>query len=123
MKSLLKGGERLQKRFHQGDLIKMNFNPTKGHEQRGFRPALVVSSNDFNELCGGLIKVVAITSEIKDFPLNMELPDGLPVYGQVLLSQERTIDSLSDDRECTKVGSVPKEFLEEVLEKIALTYK
>ncbi|GMM13654.1 hypothetical protein LABF186_07690 [Lactobacillus amylovorus subsp. animalium] len=27
------------------------------------------------------------------------------------------------DRECTKVGSVPKEFLEEVLEKIALTYK
>ena len=123
MKSLLKGGERLQKRFHQGDLIKMDFNPTKGHEQRGFRPALVVSSNDFNELCGGLIKVVAITSEIKDFPLNMELPDGLPVYGQVLLSQERTIDSLSADRECTKVGSVPKEFLEEVLEKIALTYK
>ncbi|MCT3602300.1 type II toxin-antitoxin system PemK/MazF family toxin [Lactobacillus acidophilus] len=113
----------MARRFHQGDLIKMNFNPTRGHAQRGFRPALVVSNDDFNELCGGLIKVVAITSEIKEFPLNMKLPDGLPVHGQVLLSQEQTIDSSSVAHECTKVGSVPKAFLEEALEKITLTYK
>lgn len=110
-------------KFHQGDLIKLNFNPTKGHEQRGFRPALVVSSDDFNELCGGLIKVVAITSEIKDFPLNMTLPDGLPIHGQVLLSQERSIDTQASDRECSKVGKVPDDFLAEVLDLLALTYK
>lgn len=107
----------MARRFYQGDLIKMDFNPTRGHEQRGFRPALVVSNDDFNELCGGLIKVVAITSEIKEFPLNMKLPDGLPVHGQVLLSQERTIDSSSVAREYSKVGSVPKAFWKKLLKK------
>ena len=32
----------------QGDIIFINFNPTKGHEQKGQRPAIVVSTNIFN---------------------------------------------------------------------------
>ena len=32
----------------QGDVIKINFNPNKGHEQAGYRPALVVSNNIYN---------------------------------------------------------------------------
>lgn len=113
----------MAERFHQGDLIKMNFDPTKGHEQRGYRPALVISGNDFNELCGGMVKVLAITSEIKKFPLNMELPAGLPIHGQVLLSQERSVDTLSRDRSCKKVGRVPDGFMQKVLDRVALTYK
>ncbi|WP_270022525.1 type II toxin-antitoxin system PemK/MazF family toxin, partial [Lactobacillus crispatus] len=35
-----------RKDFHQGDVIMMNFDPTKGHEQAGYRPALVVSNDD-----------------------------------------------------------------------------
>jgi mRNA interferase MazF len=29
----------------QGDIIKIDFNPVKGHEQGGFIPAMVVSNN------------------------------------------------------------------------------
>lgn len=104
----------------QGDLIMVNFNPAKGHEQAGYRPALVVSNNDFNELCNGIYKIVPITSKIKDFPLNMELPDNLKVNGQVLLSQERTIDLKF--RPYKKVDKVPSNFIKEVVERITFTY-
>ena len=33
----------------QGDVIFLNFNPTKDHEQAGFRPAVVISNNVFNQ--------------------------------------------------------------------------
>ncbi|QLL74326.1 type II toxin-antitoxin system PemK/MazF family toxin [Lactobacillus crispatus] len=109
--------------FKQGDIIMMNFNPTKGHEQNGYRPALVVSNDDFNVMCGGVIKVAAITSNDKEFPLHIEIPAGLPVYGKVELDHERSIDSQSADRECEYVCSVPSEFLDEILQKLDLTYK
>ncbi|WP_270450986.1 type II toxin-antitoxin system PemK/MazF family toxin [Lactobacillus crispatus] len=109
--------------FNQGDIIMMNFDPTKGHEQHGYRPALVVSSDDFNVMCGGVIKVVAITSNEKDFPLHIEIPAGLPIHGRVELDHERSIDSRSKDRECKYVCSVPSEFLDEILQKLGLTYK
>ena len=32
----------------QGDIIKLNFNPQAGHEQAGYRPALVISNDFFN---------------------------------------------------------------------------
>jgi mRNA interferase MazF len=32
----------------QGDIIKMNFNPQRGHEQAGYRPAVVISNDFFN---------------------------------------------------------------------------
>ena len=33
----------------QGDLVLLDFNPTKGYEQSGFRPAVVISNNVFNK--------------------------------------------------------------------------
>lgn len=104
----------------QGDLIMVNFNPAKGHEQAGYRPALIVSNNDFNKLCNGICKIVPITSKNKDFPLNMDLPDNLEIHGQVLLSQERTIDLKF--RPYKKVGKVPSNFIKEVVERIIFTY-
>lgn len=101
----------------------MNFDPTKGHEQNGYRPALVVSNDDFNMMCGGVIKVAAITSNEKEFPLHVEIPAGLPVHGVVELDHERSIDSWARARNVKYVCSVPSEFLDEILRKLALTYK
>ena len=33
----------------QGDIIKINLNPSKGHEQAGYRPAVVISNDFFNK--------------------------------------------------------------------------
>lgn len=75
-----------------GDLIWTVFDPTIGREQRGRRPALVVSSRDFFVATFFLI-VCPITSRVRPFPSSVVLPEGLPVAGEILTSAVRTIDA------------------------------
>lgn len=51
----------------QGDIVFLDFNPTKGHEQAGKRPAVVISTNVFNQNTKMII-VCPITSSNKEFP-------------------------------------------------------
>jgi mRNA interferase MazF len=75
-----------------GDLIWTDFDPTKGREQAGRRPALVVSGNAFTENTG-LAVVCPITSRVRGFPTSVVLPAGLPITGEILLSHIRSIDT------------------------------
>ena len=77
-----------------GDLIWTDFNPAKGREQTGRRPALVVSSRIFTAHTG-LAVVCPITSRVRPFPTNVVLPSGLPVEGEILISHVRSIDTLA----------------------------
>lgn len=104
----------------QGQILWVNLNPTKGHEQRGRRPVLVVSNNDFNKLCGGMVKVVIVTHTMRPFPLHLELPKGLPINGMVKLEQERAIDL--SYRGYEYVCDVPSEFMKKVLKIVSWTY-
>lgn len=74
-----------------GDLIWTDFDPTKGREQAGRRPALVVSSKVFAENTGFAV-VCPITSRVRPFPTSVVLPDGLPVSGEILTNHIRSID-------------------------------
>jgi len=75
-----------------GDLIWTDFDPTRGREQAGRRPALVVSSATFAENTG-LAVVCPITSRVRPFPTSVVLPAGLPVAGEILTSNIRSIDT------------------------------
>jgi mRNA interferase MazF len=75
------------------DLILTDFDPTKGREQSGRRPALVVSSKTFTVLTG-LAVVCPITSRARPFPSSVVLPPGLFVAGEILTSHVRSIDTL-----------------------------
>jgi mRNA interferase MazF len=75
-----------------GDLIWTDFDPTRGREQAGRRPALVVSSASFTENTG-LAVVCPITSRVRPFPTSVVLPAGLPVAGEILTSNVRSIDT------------------------------
>ena len=77
-----------------GDLVWTDFNPTKGREQAGRRPALVISSRIFTENTG-LVVVCPITSRVRPFPTSVVLPPGLPVEGEVLISHVRSLDKLA----------------------------
>ncbi len=75
----------------QGDLVFLNFNPIKGHEQSGFRPAVVISNNIFNQNTKMVI-VCPITSNDKEFPTHYKLEDTKDVHGSVLCEHIRSID-------------------------------
>jgi mRNA interferase MazF len=75
-----------------GDLIWTDFDPTRGREQAGRRPALVISPAGFTENTG-LAVVCPITSRVRQFPTSVLLPPGLPITGEILTSHVRSIDT------------------------------
>lgn len=75
-----------------GDLLWTDFDPTRGREQAGRRPALVVSPAAFTANTG-LALVCPITLRIWPFPTSVVLPPGLPVAGEILVSHIRSIDT------------------------------
>jgi mRNA interferase MazF len=90
-------------------------NPTRGREQAGRRPVLVISHDIFNERSGTVIAMV-ITSQPQraGFPLTVELAGrGLPKQSWVKVSQIRT---LSVERLGKRLGRVSPEELLRVVE-------
>ena len=76
---------------HQGDIVFLDFNPTKGHEQKGYRPALVISNYTFNKHTKMSI-LLPITSNNKEFPTHYLLKNTNIVKGSVLCEHIRSID-------------------------------
>ena len=58
----------------QGDIVLLDFNPIRGHEQAGYRPGVVISNNVFNEQTG-MVMVCPITSNLKVYPTHYILED------------------------------------------------
>jgi mRNA interferase MazF len=69
----------------------MSFDPQSGHEQAGWRPALVVSPGAYNR-ASHLALLCPITSRVKGYPFEVLLPEHLPVSGVVLADQIRSLD-------------------------------
>ncbi len=82
--------------LHRGDVVRVRFDPTEGHEQAGVRPAVVLSPELINENLG-IVMVAAITSKRLDIVLPIEVlleagDGGLKVDSKVMLMQTRSID-------------------------------
>lgn len=75
----------------QGDIAYTDFNPTKGHEQKGLRPCIVLSNDTFN-INTKMAIVCPITSNIKVFPTHHILKDTKKIKGAVLCEHIRSID-------------------------------
>jgi mRNA interferase MazF len=102
-------------RILRGDIYWADLNPTRGHEQAGVRPVVIISHDVFNNKSGTVI-AMAITSQPQKagFPLTFELKSGgLPKQSWVKISQVRTISTSRLDK---KVGQVDSDELEIILE-------
>lgn len=75
----------------KGDIIWISFNPQAGHEQSGRRPSLVLSPKYYNEKVG-LAILCPITSQVKGYPFEVAIPEGLPVTGVILSDQVKNMD-------------------------------
>lgn len=96
----------------KGDFVALTFNPQSGHEQRGRRPALVVSNNLFNRHTG-LCIACPITNSRRDYPFHVSIPDDCDVTGVVMVEQVKSIDYRA--REVKRIGPAPEAVLDEVL--------
>ncbi len=102
-------------RILRGEIRWADLNPTRGHEQAGLRPVLILSHDIFNERSGTVI-AVAITSQPQraGFPLTLELKtENLPKQSWVKISQIRT---LSVERIGKLIGRASQEEMAEIIE-------
>ena len=77
--------------YKQGDIIIMDFNPQKGHEQNGRRPALVLS-NDILNNHSSVALVCPITNTNKKHPFHIELDQRTRTKGVILCDQAKMLD-------------------------------
>jgi len=97
----------------RGEIWLVNWNPARGSEQKGIRPALIVQNDIGNEKSPTTI-VAAISSTVKLFPMNVKIEpheSGLNLPSIVKTSQILTIDK---NRLEKKLGQLSKKKMEEV---------
>jgi mRNA interferase MazF len=99
----------------RGDIVFLNFDPTKGHEQRGHRPALVLSPISYNRKTS-LALFMPITNKQKGYPFEVVLPEELKTQGVVLADQLKCLDW--KDRSIEFVEVAPESLIEAVQAKI-----
>jgi mRNA interferase MazF len=102
-------------RILRGEIYWADLDPTKGHEQAGQRPVLVLSQDVFNERSGVVI-AMALTSQPQraGFPLTCELTSSkLPKRSWVKINQIRT---LSQERLGKRIARITPEDLDRIIE-------
>lgn len=99
----------------QGTIIKINFNPQAGHEQAGYRPAVIISNNVFNEKAK-LSIVCPITNTNNHFPLHIPLDDRTKTTGVILCEHIRALDLKS--RTYQEIEQLPNDLLQKAIDII-----
>ena len=101
--------------FEQGDIVYLDFDPQSGHEQRGRRPALVVSNNLYNRV-SNLTMVCPITHTDRGHPFHIRLDSSTKTDGVILCDQARMLDLGS--RNASFVEKAPDEITAEAVDLI-----
>jgi mRNA interferase MazF len=96
----------------KGDYIAISFDPQLGREQKGRRPALVVSNNLFNKHTG-LAIVCPITNTRRDFPFHVAVADDATLTGFIMVEQVKSIDFRA--RHARRIARASDAVIEEVL--------
>jgi mRNA interferase MazF len=99
----------------RGDVVWIHFNPQVGHEQAGRRPALVISPAAYNGKVG-LALLCPVTSQVKGYPFEVAVPEGLRASGVILSDQVKSLDWRA--RKAAFLERLPEPIIREVLQKL-----
>jgi mRNA interferase MazF len=86
--------------LERGQIVWIDFNPQKGREQSGRRPAVIISPKAYNEV-SSCVLVCPITSNIAPWPWKVNLPENDQVKGAILVDQVKSIDARARHIEVT----------------------
>jgi mRNA interferase MazF len=103
----------------QGNIIWLNFDPQAGHEQKGRRPALVVSNDIFNRFCRMAV-VCPITHTDKEHPFHVKLDNRTNTDGVILCDQLRALDIIA--RNAEYIETLPVDLFKKVKKLIINFY-
>ncbi len=105
----------------RGEVWLINLDPTKGHEQSGVRPALVLSVDSFNASAAGLVTVLPITSKPRVLRTRVEIkpPEGgLAMISYVICEQVRTVSASRLGKPLGKVSEATMDAIEAIVKML-----
>ena len=100
---------------NQGDIITLNFDPQRGREQKGRRPGLIVSNNEFYSRTK-MALVCPITNTISAFPMHVVLDERTKTTGEIMCEQVKCLDI--NVRDAIFEEFVPDDIMDEVIDLI-----
>jgi len=103
--------------FAQGDIVEFDLSPSIGSEPQSRRPALVVSTNEFNMMTS-MTLVCPIASRDNGFPLHIRLPEMLLTYGFVASEQVRAFDLEARRATLIESAAADSEFMKQIRQLI-----
>ncbi|GAB1370424.1 endoribonuclease MazF [Candidatus Kapaibacterium sp.] len=104
----------------RGDIVWLDFNPQAGHEQKGRRPAIILSPKSYNEKTN-LALVCPITTQIKNYPFEVKLNEYLTTKGVVISDQIKSLDWKC--RNVEFIEKVDRDIINNVISKSILLLK
>ena len=104
----------------RGEVWMVDLDPTRGHEQSGRRPGLVVSVDLFNHGPADLVVLVPITSKAKGIPFHVEVnpPEGGLKQKSFIKCED--VRSVSRQRLTRKIGAVSRQTLDAVEDRLRI---
>lgn len=104
----------------KGDFITLSFDPQAGHEQRGRRPALIISNHLFNQATG-LVIACPITNTDRRIPFHLAVPGTSSLTGFVMVEQLKSVDYRA--RTARFIEKAPLGFVEDVIALVEVCVK
>lgn len=98
-----------------GDVVWLEFDPQAGHEQKGTRPAVILSPMSYNAKTSMVI-CCPITNQTKGYPFEVAITDNSEVTGVVLADQVKSLDWRA--RKAEYKGKLSADEIREILSKI-----
>ena len=99
----------------QGDIVILDFDPQIGHEQKGRRPGLLISNDQFHKRTN-MAMVCPITNTISGFPTHIVLDNRTNTNGEIMCEQVKCLDIVA--RNASYKETVPSDILDEVIDLI-----
>ena len=99
----------------QGDIIVIDFDPQAGHEQKGRRPCVIVSNNNYH-LRTKLAMVCPITNTVSGFPMHVPLDERTKTTGEIMCEQVKCLDI--NARNPSYKESIAEDLLDEIIDLI-----
>jgi len=96
----------------KGDIVSLFFEKRSARELHGWRPALVISNDLFNERTG-MAMVCPVTRTNRDYPFHVTISEPIGIEGQIMVDQIRSIDFGS--RRVKHIGTASDKLVDEVL--------
>lgn len=105
---------------NQGDILILSFNSQLGREQKGVRPAIVLSNSKFHKYFPQMAIVCPITTTDRNWGSHVKLPDSLKTTGFVMCEQLKLVDLKSRKKQF--VEHATDDFVDKILNIIKMFF-